>query len=172
MIKMELNIKLYEGMGIEMANTFNGLEILKIAILMEEEGREFYSNGAKYTTGKLREFLIAAAGQEFIHKEKFSNLYDNLANAKDKDYDYLFDSEVVSYFKSLIENKVFDKKAPPEDAFKDLKTAIEYAVKSEELTVEVYTKMYEGIAEGEVKELLFKLIDEEKAHVEEFSKLL
>ena len=155
-----------------MANTFNGLEILKIAMLMEEEGREFYSNGAKYTTGKLREFLIAAAGQEFIHKEKFSNLYDNLSNSKDKDYDYLFDSEVVSYFKSLIENKVFDKKAPPEDAFKDLKAAIEYAVKSEELTVEVYTKMYEGIAEGEVKELLSKLIDEEKAHVEEFSKLL
>lgn len=155
-----------------MADTFNGLEMLKIAILMEEEGRDFYNNGAKYTTGKLKEFLLAAAGQEFLHKEKFSALYDKLAGEKDENYEYLFDEEVSSYLKSLIDNKVFDKKAPPEDAFKDLKTAIEYAVKSEKLTVEVYQKMYEGVTNPEVKELLGKLIEEEQSHVEEFSKLL
>ena len=159
-------------MGIEMANTFNGLEMLKIAILMEEEGRDFYTNGAKYTTGKLKDFLLATAGQEFIHKEKFLNLYNKLESKKEENYDYLFDAEVTAYLKSLIDNKVFDKKTPPEDAFKDLKTAIEYAIKSEQLTVEVYTKMYEGIVEGEVKELLSTLIDEEKSHIEEFSKLL
>ncbi len=155
-----------------MTNTFNGLEMLKIAILMEEEGRIFYTNGAKYTTGKLKDFLLATAGQEFLHGEKFSALYNHLLGKKDEDYDYLFDTEVTSYLKSLIDNKVFDKKSPPEDAFKDLKSAIEYAIKSEQLTVEVYTKMYEGIVEGEVKELLSKLIDEEQSHVEEFSKLL
>jgi len=155
-----------------MTNTFNGLEMLKIAILMEEEGRDFYTNGAKYTTGKLKDFLLATAGQEFLHKEKFLTLYNNLASKKDENYDYLFDAEVTSYLKSLIDNKVFDKKTPPGDAFKDLKAAIEYAIKSEQLTVEVYTKMYEGVTEGEVKELLYKLIDEEKSHVEEFSKLL
>lgn len=155
-----------------MANTFNGLEMLKIAILMEEEGRAFYTNGAKYTTGKLRDFLLATAGQEFIHKEKFLALYNKLASKKDENYDYLFDVEVTSYLKSLIDNKVFDKKVPLEDAFKDFKAAVEYAIKSEQLTVEVYTKMYEGIVEGEVKELLYNLIDEEKSHVDEFLKLL
>jgi rubrerythrin len=159
-------------MGYEMTNTFNGLEMLKIAILMEEEGRDFYTNGAKYTTGKLKDFLLATAGQEFIHKERFSTLYNDLASKKDENYDYLFDAEVTSYLKSLIDNKVFDKEAPPEDAFKDYKSAIEYAIKSEKLTVEVYTKMYEGIIEGEVKELLGTLIDEEKTHIDEFSKLL
>jgi len=159
-------------MGITMTNTFNGLEILKIAILMEEEGRSFYTNGAKYTTGKLKDFLLATAGQEFIHKETFSRLYNELADKKDESYEYLFDAEVTSYLKTLIDNKVFDKKELPEDAFKDLKSAIEYAIKSEKRTVEVYTKMYEGIVEGEVKDVLCKLIDEEKLHVEEFSKLL
>ncbi|MBI6872023.1 ferritin family protein [Clostridium aciditolerans] len=154
------------------SNTFNGLEILKIAILMEEEGRSFYTNGAKYTTGKIKDFLLAAAGQEFLHKEQFTKLYNDLSSKKDVDYDYLFDAEVTSYLKALIEDKVFDKKEPSEDAFKDLKSAIEYAVKSEKLTVEVYTKMYKGIAEGEVKEVLFKLIDEEKAHIDYFTKLL
>ena len=71
-------------MGYEMSNTFNGLEMLKIAILMEEEGRAFYTNGAKYTTGKLKDFLLATAGQEFIHKERFSTLYNNLASKKDR----------------------------------------------------------------------------------------
>jgi rubrerythrin len=32
--------------------------------------------------------------------------------------------------------------------------------------------MYEGIVDGEVKELLCTLIDEEKTHILEFSKLL
>lgn len=155
-----------------MADTFNGLEMLKIAILMEEEGRDFYTNGARYTTGKLKEFLLAAAGQEFLHKEKFSALYDKLSGEKDENYEYLFDEEVNSYLKSLIDNKVFDKKAPAEDAFKDLKSGIEYAVASEKLTVEVYKKMYEGVTNSEVKELLGVLIEEEESHVEEFSKLL
>lgn len=155
-----------------MADTFNGLEMLKIAILMEEEGRDFYTNGAKYTTGKLSDFLQAAAGQEFLHKEKFSALYNKLASEKDQNYEYLFDEEVSAYLKSLINNKVFDKKAPPEDAFKDLKSAVQYAVNSEKLTVEVYKKMYEGVTNLEVKELLGALIKEEESHVEEFSKLL
>lgn len=153
------------------SNTFNDLEILKIAILMEEEGREFYTNGAKHTSGKIKDFLLAAAGQEFIHKEQFSKLYNDLSSKKDEGYEYLFDSEVTAYLKALIEDKVFDKKGQPEDAFNDLKSAIAYAIKSEKLTVEVYTKMYQGITNDEVKAVLHKLIDEEKAHVDYFEKL-
>lgn len=155
-----------------MSNTFNGLEILKIAILMEEEGRSFYTNGAKYTSGKIKDFLLAAAGQEFLHKEQFSKLYDDLSSKNDINYEYLFDAEVTAYLKALIEDKVFDKKEVSEDAFKDLKSAVEYALKSEKLTVEVYTKMYQGVTEGNVKNVLHKLIDEEKAHADYFSKLL
>ncbi|MCT8977629.1 ferritin family protein [Clostridium sp. CX1] len=153
-------------------NNFNGLEILKIAILMEEEGQKFYTNGAKYTTGKIKDFLLAAAGQEFIHKEQFTKIYNDLLEKKEDDYDYLFDTDVTAYLKALIENKVFDKKEPAEDAFKSLKSALEYAIKSEKLTVEVYTKMYEGISIGEVKEVLSGLIEQEKAHVDYFTKLL
>jgi rubrerythrin len=153
-------------------NTFNGLEILKIAILMEEEGYSFYTNGAKYTTGKTKDFLLATAGQEFLHKEQFTKLYNDLLENKDINYDYLFDSEVTAYLKALVDNKVFNKKEPTEDAFKDLKSALEYAVKSEKLTVEVYTKMYEGITNSEVKKVLYNLIEQEKAHIDYFSKLL
>lgn len=153
-------------------NDFNAAEMLKVAILMEDQGYKFYTNGAKYTKGKIKQFLISAAGQEFIHKEKFTKLFDKVSNRKDIESDYLFDEEVTGYLKNLIENKVFNQKEQPEDAFSDLKTAIEHAVETEKLTVEVYSQMYKGVTKKDVKDMLSVIIDEEKGHVEYFSKLL
>jgi rubrerythrin len=56
-------------------NTFTESEMFKVAMLMEDEGYNFYINGANHTTGKTKEFLLVAAGQEFIHKEKFTKLF-------------------------------------------------------------------------------------------------
>ena len=181
-------------------NTFSGLEMLKIAILMEDEGYNFYINGAKYTTGETKQFLLAAAGQEFIHKQKFTKLFDELSSNNADESEYLFDIEVTKYLKALIENQVFDKKDqiaespeglksaltyPPKsqefkfnkkvqakNAFEDLRSAVKYALKSEQLTVKVYTQMYEVISQSEVKGILSVILEEEKAHVIYFSKLL
>ena len=153
-------------------NNFNAAEMLKVAILMEDEGYKFYTNGANYTKGKIKQFLISAAGQEFVHKEKFRKLFDEVSNKKDTDSDYLFDEEVTAHLKNLIENKVFNQKEQPEDAFADLKTAIEHAVKTEELTVDVYSQLYKGISKKEVKDILSLKIEEEKGHAAYFSKLL
>jgi rubrerythrin len=181
-------------------NTFSGLEMLKIAILMEDEGYNFYINGANYTTGDTKQFLLVAAGQEFLHKQKFTKLFDELSANKEAESEYLIDIEVTQYLRELIENQVFDKKdqpksssknikpllryplkaedfksdnkEQPKDAFKDLKSSIAFALKSEQLTVKVYTKMYEGVSQGEVKEILSVILEEEKAHVVYFSKLL
>ncbi len=154
------------------SDTFSELEILKIAILMEDEGASFYTNGAKHTTGKIKDFLLFAAGQEFVHKEKFTKLYNYLLDKSEEGNDYLFDSDVTAYLKALIENSVFDKRLNAEDAFKDLPSALEYALKSEKLTVEVYTKLYEGIRNSEAKEVLSALIKEEKSHIDYFTELI
>ncbi len=180
-------------------NTFSALEMLKIAILMEEEGYNFYINGANYTTGKTKEFLLAAGGQEFIHKEKFTKLFNELSANKETESEYLSDIEVTQYLRelienqvfnnkvqskdtfsnlkvpltySLIENEIFNRKEQSKDAFTDLKAALRYAVKTEELTVKVYTQMYKGISQADVIKILDTIINEEKAHVEYFSKLL
>jgi rubrerythrin len=140
---------------------------------MEEEGIEFYSNGVKHTTGKLKDFLLHAAGQERAHKEQFSKLYNDLIkDRKSIEDDYLFEPDVVAYLKSLVENQVFRKSPKPEDAFKDLKVAAAHAVKAEETTVELYTKMYNGAKYDEIKKILSVLIEEEKAHVKYFKQLL
>lgn len=157
-----------------MSNNFSILEMLKIAILTEEEGRNFYLNGAKHTTGKVKDFLTMAAGQELMHKEKFQKLFNEYSSKTENELslDYLYEPETSEYLRKLIENKAFDKNKEPEDAFKNLKSAIESALKSEKLTVELYTNMYKGTLSDDVKEMFNTIIEEEKEHVKYFSKLL
>lgn len=152
-------------------NTFSGLEMLKVAMLMEEEGYNFYRNGANNTTGTTKEFLIAAASQEFFHKEKFSQLYDELSKGNEAGSEYLYDEEVTNYLRSLIENQVYNKDEP-KDAFKDLKSAVLSSLNTEERTVKVYNEMYKGITNETAKEVMQKIIEEEEQHVEYFKNLL
>ncbi|MGV8981062.1 ferritin family protein [Clostridium sp.] len=153
-------------------NTFSGLEMFKIAMQMEEEGYNFYINGAEHTKGKTKEFLLVAAGQEFIHREKFKKLFDELRTNKEMDSEYIFNPDVTKYLSNLIENQVFDKQEKPRDVFTDLKSTLTYALEMEELTIIVYTKMYESISENDVTEILSIILEEEKAHAAYFSKLL
>lgn len=153
-------------------NTFTESEMFKVAMLMEDEGYNFYINGAKYTTGKTKEFLLVAAGQEFIHKEKFKMLFNQLVATKQADSEYIFDPLVTEYLRNLIENKVFNQEEKIRDAFTNLKTAITHALKSEELTINIYTQMYEKTSQNDVSEMLTVILEEEKTHAAYFSKLL
>jgi rubrerythrin len=153
---------------------FNELELLTIAMAMEDQGIKFYQNGANNTEGQLRQFLLDAAQQEKEHKEVFQRFYDNIVKSKrQNEDDYLFDPDVSSYLKSMAEKEVFDKTPQDsEEAFRDLKGSVSYALRSEELTVDIYSKMYESAKRQDMKDLLKRLIKEEKGHVKYFEKLL
>ncbi len=153
--------------------SFSGLEILTIAMAMEDEGMNFYKKGAGNTKGQLRLFLLNAAEQERIHKEKFENVYNiMIKNKTGIEDDYLFDPDVSSYLKSMVKKEVFDRTPVDKDAFEDLKSSVVYALNAEETTVALYTKMYESSKHEEIKELLSIMIEEEKAHVKYFKSLL
>ena len=152
-----------------MSNTFSGLEMLKIAILMEEEGADFYQKGAKNTTGEVREFLLNTADQELSHKELFSKLYDEMSLGKESEY--LFDEEVTKYLAGLTENQVFNKNENL-DAFKDLTTAVKSSLDKEELTVKIYSELYDGVKDEGAKEVMSRIINEEKQHVAYFENLI
>lgn len=152
-----------------MSNAFSSLEMLKIAILMEEEGADFYHKGANNTTGEIKEFLLNAATQELFHKEMFSKLYDEMSLGKEEQSEYLFDVEVTKYLGGLTENQVFNENV---DAFKDLATAVKSSLDKEKLTVKIYTELYKGVKDQEAKEVMNKIIDEEKQHVAYFENLL
>lgn len=153
---------------------FNELELLTIAMALEDQGMKFYQNGAKNTEGQLRQFLLDASQQEKEHKEVFQRFYENIMKSKPQNEDdYLFDPDVASYLKAVAEKAVFDKTPfDSEEAFRDLKASVSYALKSEELTVDIYSKLYESAKRQDVKDLLKKLIKEEKGHVNYFEKIL
>lgn len=155
-----------------MANIFSGIEILKIAILMEDEGYMFYKNGAGNTTGELKEFLLSCANQELSHKEKFEELYNKLEAKDEASSEYLYSDEVSAYLRSLIENQVFKKDEDFKDAFIDTKTAVKNAYDTEVRTIDVYTVLYEGITDQETKKIISLIIDEEKAHAAFFENLI
>ncbi len=153
--------------------SFSGLEILIIAMAMEDEGMSFYKKGAENTQGQLRLFLLNAAEQERMHKEKFENFYNiMIKNKTGIEEDYLFDPDVSAYLKSMVKKEVFDRTPVDKEAFADLKSSVEYALNAEETTVALYTKMYESTKHDEMKDLLSIMIDEEKAHVKYFKSLL
>lgn len=154
-----------------MSNAFSSLEMLKIAILMEEEGADFYQKGANNTTGEIKEFLLNAATQELFHKEMFSKLYDEMSLGKEEQSEYLFDVEVTKYLGGLTENQVFNENENV-DAFKDLASAVKSSLDKEKLTVKIYTELYKGVIDQEAKEVMNKIIDEEKQHVAYFENLL
>lgn len=155
-----------------MSNSFSALEMLKIAILLEEEGYKFYKNGANNTSGKLKEFLLSAQEQEFLHKEKFEKLYKEFEAKNEAAAEYLYDNDVSGYLRAMIENQVFKKDEEYKNAFVDLKTAVKNSYSTEVRTVEIYTKMYEGITDEEAKSVMNVIINEEKDHVAYFEKLL
>lgn len=154
-----------------MSNTFSGLEMLKIAIMMEVEGADFYQKGAENTTGEVRDFLLNAASQELLHKDMFSKLYGEMSEGKEEETEYLFDQEVTKYLAGLTENQVFDKNRNI-DAFKDLLTAVKNSLDTERLTVKVYSELYKGVKDEGAKEVMDKIINEEKEHVAYFENLL
>lgn len=155
-----------------MANSFSALEMLKIAILMEDEGYKFYKNGANNTSGKLKEFLLSAEKQEFLHKEKFEKMYKEFEAKNEAAAEYLYDGEVSAFLKAMIENQVFKKEEEYKNAFVDMKTAVKNSLDTEARTVEIYTKMYDGISDEEAKKVMAFIINEEKEHVAYFEKLL
>lgn len=155
-----------------MSNTFSGLEMLRIAILMEEQGADFYKKGAANTTGEISEFLLNTANQELSHKEKFTKLYDEMAEGRENESEYLFNDEVSGYLEGLTENQVFNKDDNRNYAFKDLMSAAKSSLEKEELTVKVYTELYKGVKDENSKEVMNKIIDEEKYHVKYFSELI
>lgn len=154
-----------------MSNTFSGLEMLKIAIMMEVEGADFYQKGAENTTGEVRDFLLNAASQELLHKDMFSKLYGEMSEGKEEETEYLFDQEVTKYLAGLTENQVFDKNRNI-DAFKDLLTAVKNSLDTERLTVKVYSELYKGVKDEGAKEVMDRIINEEKEHVAYFENLL
>lgn len=146
-------------------------EILEIAIKIEENGVSFYNTLAELSRDKTaKELFRFLEGEEREHIGVFKNLYKDLTG---KGFERAFSEEEANlYLHSLIENRIFKS---PEEIIETIKesgelSVIDLAIQIEKDTILYYYEILENLTEKE-KELVKRLINQEKTHVYRLSNL-
>lgn len=144
-------------------------EIVEQAIQTERLGYEFYRTLAgmfaeEKELAKLFEYLAA---QEVLHEKSFSAMKERVFNVENVDWE-----EASHYLRAIVESEFFlgNKKALPSlTNIKNRKEALRHALSFEKETLLYFYAMREIIAEHGI---LDGIINEEKAHIRELSKLM
>ena len=145
-------------------------EIICLAYGLEEGLRKFYSKSGELTTDpKVVGILAKLAEIEVKHKQRLFDFYlkvDRSALSREA-----FESSISA---ELIEGG-FDSDKLLEQSMPTFKTAarvLEFAMMLEAQAMDLYMRYAEASKESEVKNLLFDMANEEKAHLKSLGKLL
>lgn len=138
---------------------FSVLEVLKIAISLEEDGVKFYNEFAEKAEGETKEILLKLAKDEEQHTSVFQAMYNKLEDVNKID-DYLFSEEIDAFFHSYVKDVAFQNILKENST---VEQAISFAINTEKESIEYYEKLLE-YAHKDVKEVLERLIEEEKKH--------
>lgn len=158
---------------IPVAQSYSGYEIIKIAIEEEKDAIEFYK--------KMREKAFSPGAKEvfqrlFDEEEKHLIVLKNcLLPAFEKGNIELKDEELVAaYLKRLNRSGIFPEEEKLNKIAEELTTDVEaiyIGIEIEKKSVVFYEKAYEATPESEGKEVLKKIIAEEKGHLDMLRKL-
>ncbi|WP_018249512.1 ferritin-like domain-containing protein [Orenia marismortui] len=151
-----------------MANQFNALEIIKIAMNVEKEGENFYKRCVEVNSEpEVKKVFKELQEDEQEHYKYFKRLL-KIFDEEDKSItrDYLYEQEVNNYLKALVDTKVF----PTDDKITDdiahnLQEAIEVGIKAEKNSLLLYAELIDIEEDKNTIEALEKLIIEEKRHL-------
>lgn len=150
-----------------MTPQFTNLEILKYAVSMEEGGIEFYEEHAKKAKGDVKALFQKLADDERMHAAYFQKLY-NEAEAEEGSFSYMFDELVTGVFDEYAKSAGFSREVGVINSVKD---AVEEAMKTESITVNLYKDML-TYAKDKTIDTLKTLISEEEEHRDSLKALL
>lgn len=147
------------------------LEAVEVAMTMEEEGIRFYAL-AEQKTGdpEMKKLFAFLREKEHQHIETFRRLYSDLA-AREGTPDaelWLLDTEVSSYFRAYVDSAVFPTKGAAEAAIARLHgitDILDLALRIEKESILFYYELLAHAPWPEARELLGKVIAEERRHV-------
>jgi rubrerythrin len=150
---------------------FSILEAVEVALTMEEEGIRFYAL-AEQRVGdpEMKKLFVFLRDKEHQHIETFRRLYGDLA-AREGTPDaelWLLDAEVSSWFRAYVESTVFPTKGAAERAIGELRGAVDIlrlALRVEKDSILFYHELLAHAPWPEARELLEKVIAEERRHV-------
>jgi rubrerythrin len=151
---------------------YSGQEIIEIAVRIEENGNEFYTNAAEMASGTndTRLLFLDLAEKEVMHIAIFQKLADKF-DAESFDFQEEDSSDYVSH---LAESHIFGKPDSGKALAKSVKTpkeALETALKFENDSVAFYMELAK-YARTDSKKLVQQIIEEEREHAAEIKRFM
>ncbi len=151
---------------------YTGLEIIEIAIRIEENGEEFYTKAAEMIkeNNDIKGLFLDLAEKELTHIAIFQKLAD-----KFEPESFEFNEEESSgYIGHLADTHIFGRKDSGAELAKTVSTprqALEIAYKFENESVVFYQELLKR-ASANAKKLILQIIEEEKEHAAEIRKFM
>ncbi|MBI2858511.1 MAG: ferritin family protein [Chloroflexi bacterium] len=146
-----------------MAVFFSGLEIIQVAIKIEQNGIVFYGHLAQSSKKpELRTAFEFLAGQEKLHEQVFSKMQSSAGKSYAVEQ---YPGEEAAYLKSLADSILFTPEKVKEMAARsDENQALDLALGFEKDAVLFYTDMM-GIVRDQDKKVVDWVLGQEKAHI-------
>jgi rubrerythrin len=151
---------------------YSGLEIIEIAIRIEENGEEFYKAAAEMIkeSPEVKGLFYDLAEKEITHIAIFQKLADKF---EPESFEFS-QEESADYIGHLADTHIFGRKDAGADLAKTVSTpkqALEIAFKFENDSVAFYEELMKR-ASGDSKALVARIIDEEKEHAAEIKRFM
>jgi rubrerythrin len=151
---------------------YSGQEIIDIAVRIEENGNEFYTNAAEMIreSNDTKSLFLDLAEKEILHISIFQKLADKF-DAESFDFQQ---GDASDYINHLAESHIFGKPDSGKELAKKItspKEALEIAFKFENDSVAFYTELLK-YARSDSKRLVQQIIDEEKEHAAEIKQFM
>lgn len=149
-----------------MQKLFSDLEGLRIAMALEEKGRDYYrkvSENLKNVQQKATFMLLMK--EEIHHYEMFSEMFKQLSAQKEAHTEeYMFDPEVSRYLTVITDQAVFPPNAGKTN-FGSLQEIVAEAIQAEKDSILFYDELARHAKFEEARAIFLKLKSEEQKHI-------
>lgn len=156
---------------------FSAEETLKIAIQIEENGKEFYEGMVpEVDESPIKDLFKDLATQEVNHKNTFKEMLGEAELERGEDISSLLYGELEdSYLEALADSKIFNPANENIRAAKQVDSRdemIAIAISLEKDTILYYYELLEMAKSSDDQELIKQVIEEEKTHVKRLASIL
>ena len=139
----------------------NVKDAIKTAIQMEKDGYSFYKKAAAQTTSEMgRSIFESIANDELLHLDIFEKMFKDIVG-KDEWNDLVKSSKKYTNINVFPKDLKEAKDANPDVSEID---ALRIAMDGEKEAIDYYTKIRNNLTDGQVREIIDEIIEQEKNH--------
>ena len=135
-------------------------ELLNVALKIESDGYEMYSNLAQENEGELQRLFKDLAAQEREHQQRFKKIFDKCMEDQEQHADWT-DDENAGYLMSFAELSIFPKLSGNQKP-ENVNDAIDMAIEVEKDSIIFYSDLKSYFKD---KDTIDQIIAEEKQHL-------